>query len=131
MRRGPEADVRPAERHGEDEQRARLNDLEDGNLQNIWKHVSNLSKCTGDGNTGRAYRWEQAANGTHHRGKNEPTGHQGRCDSELERDLGEAGEVRGAGGEAVHWQREDATEHTADDGERDRFGQKRRDDPEL
>src|SRR5262245_16669571 len=60
-----------------------------------------LSKRSGDWNSGRANSGKQAADRSHHRGKQQTTGQQGWRDSELERHFAEAGEVRGAGRQTV------------------------------
>src|SRR5262245_15977564 len=61
----------------------------------------NLSKRSGDWNSGRANCGEQAADRSHDRGKENAAGKQRRRDSELERDFAEAREVRGAGRQTV------------------------------
>ena len=110
MRGGPQRDERPAERHGEDQQRRRLHQPENGDLYEIWQHGLNLSQRAGDGNAGRANRREQAAGRTHQRGKDQTAGEQRRRDAELERDFAEAREVRRAGRQAVHRQRQQAAD---------------------
>src|SRR5262245_11132710 len=60
-----------------------------------------LSKRSGDWDSGRANSREQAADRPHHRGKQQPASEKRRRNSELERDFAEAREVRGAGRQAV------------------------------
>src|SRR5215475_9031427 len=92
---------------------------------------SDLSQRSGDWDAGRAKRREQAANGSHHRGEYEAADHQGRRDSKLERDFGEAREIRRSRGEPMDRQRQNTTDDAADERQRDRFGEKRRHDAKL
>src|SRR5262249_22101190 len=85
---------------------------------------SNLSKRSGDRNARGTECGEQAADRSHHRGKDEATDEKARGDSKLERELAEAGHVHRAGRQTMDRQGDHAADHAADQSQRHRFGEK-------
>ncbi len=110
VRRRPETDERPAERHGERPAGPTPAPARRSTSGRCSVARLNLSQGAGDRNTGRANRREQAADCSHHRGKNQAVQQQPRRDPELERQLAEAGHVHRAGRQAVHRQRQQAAD---------------------
>ena len=119
-------DERPAERHGEHQQRAtpeRARRREICTKFGSTAQISRSARATGM----RAARsaGQQAAGRSHQRGEEQTAGEQRRRDAELERDFAEAREVGRAGRQAVHRQRQQAADDAADERQRDRLGEKR------